>query len=242
MLKDWLYWQIFRRLLRWNTYFRIAVRRQSKRVATTKGSSNIRGLDRAGILYINLNHRDDRRREIESELRKIGVSQAIRVVGIPTPHGGIGNAISHVISLTSTWAKEEELLMVCEDDAEFLLDRAELDQLIEEFASTDYLDVLCLGYASLEKPIPVSASLGVANHIQTTSCYVMKRHAVPILAASAARATYKMTRGIPFAHASFDRVWKVEQQRLLFAIPLNRAVQQRPSFSDVEGRDVSYRA
>lgn len=241
MLKNWLYWQIFRRLLRLNLHRRLSVRKRIKPFRET-AKPGPHGLDRVAILYINLDHRKDRRREIESEFQRIGVTHASRITGIPTPHGGIGNAISHVIALTSKLGANKELLMVCEDDAEFLRSRAELDQLIEEFASTSYLDVLCLGYASLEKPIQVSNSLGVANHIQTTSCYVMKPQAVPILAAAAARATHKMSRGVPFARASFDRVWKVEQQRLLFAIPMERAVQQRPSFSDVEGRDVAYRA
>lgn len=138
--------------------------------------------------------------------------------------------------------KGDELLMVCEDDAEFLVGRDDIDELIEEFANTPHLDVLCLGNASLEPAIPLSTRLGATNHIQTTSCYVMKPRAVPVLARSAARATFRLLSGVPFARASFDRGWKVEQQKLLFCIPLTRVVRQRPSFSDVEQKDVVYRA
>lgn len=242
MLKDWLYWKIFRRLLRWNLFLRVGIRRSLFRKSSAVTASKAIGLDRVSIFYINLDHRLDRKKQIEAEFKRLGVSSSVRVPGVRVAHGGMGNALSHVICLNSGWDPKKELLMICEDDAQFLVGRATLDDLIEEFVSNDFLDVLCLAYASLEKPVGISPTMAVANHIQTTSCYIMKRHAVPVLRRSAARAVQKLSNGIPFARASFDRVWKVEQQRLIFALPIDRAVQQRPSYSDVEGRDVAYRA
>jgi hypothetical protein len=240
-IKDLLYWLIFRKGLRLWMRFRLA-RGQRAAVGTNPPEKKKLGMARASVFFINLDHRTDRLKEINAEFHRLGVKDAIRVSGVTAAHGGTGNAISHVVTLGSRVGKGDELLMVCEDDAEFLVDRNDIDELIEEFANTPYLDVLCLGNASLEPAIPVSNRLAVANHIQTTSCYVMKPRAVPILARSAARASFRLLSGVPFARASFDRGWKVEQQKLLFCIPLTRAVRQRPSFSDVEQKDVAYRA
>lgn len=240
-IKDLLYWFIFRKALRFWMRFRLA-RGKRAAVGISAPERKERGLARASVFFINLDHRTDRLKEINGEFRRLGVRNAIRVSGVTAAQGGTGNAISHVVTLGSRVGKGDELLMVCEDDAEFLVGRDDIDELIEEFANTPYLDVLCLGNASLEPAIPLSARLGAANHIQTTSCYIMKPRAVPVLARSAARATFRLLSGVPFARASFDRGWKVEQQKLLFCIPLTRVVRQRPSFSDVEQKDVAYRA
>lgn len=240
-IKDFLYWNFFRRGLRW--YLRLRLYRSRKAHVVAPSSQNEPfGVARATVVYINLDHRKDRQKEFAGELSRLKIQNAVRISGVPTQHGGTGNALSHVIALSTLEGKKSELLMVCEDDAEFLVSRDELDAIVEEFARTPYLDVLCLGNASLERPIPVSERLAVANHIQTTSCYVVRESSAGPLAISAATATRRLLQGAPFSRAAVDRVWKREQQKLLFCVPRLPVVRQRPSFSDIEARQVAYNA
>lgn len=197
-----------------------------------------RGVDRCEVAYINLDRRTDRREAIEAEWARLGVTHARRLAAVEATDGAAGCAASHLAALERWTPDVAELLMVCEDDAHFLIDRATLDAMLESFADDPSLDVLCLGFNAAHE-VPISATFSLTADTQTTSCYVIKpRMRAPFLAmARASAASFAGgRRGVPI-----DRAWKALQRRWCFAIPRIRAVRQRPSFSDVEGRVVDYR-
>ena len=61
-------------------------------VAQANGPS---GLDRCEIHYINLKHREDRRAEIQSEFKALGVTRFARFEAIADANGALGCAKSH---------------------------------------------------------------------------------------------------------------------------------------------------
>ena len=67
-------------------------------VAQANGPS---GLDRCEIHYINLKHREDRRAEIQSEFKALGVTRFARFEAIADANGALGCAKSHETVLSS---------------------------------------------------------------------------------------------------------------------------------------------
>lgn len=194
-------------------------------------------------VYINLDHRRDRRRELEGEFKRLGIALPERFAAVKREFGGLGCSESHRDCMTLDLAPHHLALMVCEDDLEFLCTKEELEDTIAEFLNNPSLDVLCIGNASIEKPLSISQRLSIANNIQTTSCYVAKPQAIPHLFESFDKSVKRLLEGGTWSRNALDQTWKEKQQgTLFFAIPTRKLAKQRASFSDIELRDVAYRS
>lgn len=192
------------------------------------------------LVWINLNHRVDRRVQFEGELRRLRSSSTQRFEAIFSQNGALGCALSHAAVLRA-WDGGAELLMVCEDDVQFLKGPAELHNLIFEFALNPHLDVLALGSSVLGTFVPVSAALAITNETQTTSCYILKSRARDVLLRDFERSSRLLARGVSSSRAAIDVLWKrTQQSRLIFCVPRETMVRQRPSFSDIENNYVAY--
>ena len=203
-------------------------------------SSTPQGLDRCKIVYINLASRPDRKLEIEGEFRRLGLRYFQRFEAIARERGIVGCNLSHAAVLSGEHYSEE-LVMVCEDDAQFLASREEIDQIIEFFVSQSWLDVLCLGNRVENKAIRINQDFAISNNIQTTSCYVVRRKHLALIGAIFAKSAKKLERGSPVWLNALDIAWKSAQRwRLVFAVPRKEMVVQRASFSDIEKREVDY--
>ena len=67
--------------------------------------------------------------------------------------------------------------MICEDDCQFIADRAAIDAAVEEFFYNQHLDVLCLAY-NPENCFVISQNLMITSDTQTMSCYILKTSAI----------------------------------------------------------------
>ena len=67
--------------------------------------------------------------------------------------------------------------MICENDCQFIADRAAIDAALEEFFYNPHLDVLCLGY-NAENGFANSQNLMITSDTQTMSCYISKAPAI----------------------------------------------------------------
>lgn len=207
-----------------------------------RSSSTTHGLDRCRIFYINLASRPDRKLEIEEEFRRLRVRDFERFDAIAREKGFVGCGLSHAAVLSGE-NYPEELVMVCEDDAQFLVSREEIDRIIESFVSQSWLDVLCLGIRVENKTIRIDQDFAISNNIQTASCYVVRRKNRALISSIFAKSAQKLERGWPAWLFAIDIAWKSAQRwRLVFAVPNNTAVVQRQSFSDIEKREVDYYA
>ena len=153
---------------------RWACKSQLPPVANTHGPS---GLERCDIHYINLNHRADRRAEMQSEFKALGVTRFARFEAIADANGALGCAKSHEAVLSSASISEDQLVMICEDDCQFIADRAAIDAAIEEFYYNPHLSVLCLAY-NAENEFSISQNLMITSDTQTMSCYILKASAM----------------------------------------------------------------
>lgn len=205
-----------------------------------RSSSTTHGLDRCRIFYINLASRPDRKLEIEEEFRRLGVRDFERFEAISREKGIVGCNLSHAAVLSGKNCSEE-LVMVCEDDAQFVASREEVDHIIDSFVSKSWLDVLCLGNLVENKVVRIDQEFAISNNVQTTSCYVVKRKNVALISSIFAESAKKLEKGSPVWLHALDIAWKSAQRwRLVFAVPHEPTVIQRASFSDIEEREVDY--
>ena len=202
------------------------------------------GLDRCDIHFINLKHRKDRLTAICAEFEKLSITNFKRFDAIPNKNGALGCAKSHAKCLESAYVAQEQLLMICEDDCKFIIKRAEIDLIIEEFFYNPYLDVLCLSYNEKTR-VSVSNNLMITSDTQTASCYLVKSNAIHILLKSACKSVRHLSwwgnKSWDGNHKfAIDQTWKDIQKKIFFCLPSIRAAKQRGSFSDIENIYVDY--
>jgi hypothetical protein len=198
------------------------------------------GLERCDVVFINLDSRPDRRCEIEQELLRLGILKYSRFVAKRAYPGILGCGLSHKELLTSRNGSSEKILMILEDDCNFLVSRDSLDSLVEEFALNESLEVLCIAQNS-PWSIPISENLAVSSSILTTACYVVKPSAVEALIEAFSSSVNRLLNGDPTHLAALDVVWQSVQQKKFFAVPRRRTAIQRPGFSDIEQSWVDYK-
>ena len=192
-------------------------------------------------IFINLEARNDRRQLIEEELRSMGFLNVERFQAISRNDGSLGCAESHIRVLESLADRPDPLFMICEDDLMFSADPGKLEALLKEFRSRPRLDVLCVAYRLRAPRLWISRSLAVANGVQTTAGYIVRKHAIPVVLESFRESRAMLVAGESKTIASIDVHWKkVQSDSLFFAIPNNRIARQRPSFSDITRKVKDY--
>lgn len=192
------------------------------------------------IYVINLATRSDRLRETRAEFRRIGLTKWARFDAQENENGALGCSLSHA-SLLDQVAGPESVVMVCEDDLEFLASGKELTQILEDFQANSALDVLCLAFNLGSKPFPINSRLALTANSATTACYVAKARAIPLLKKSFLESANLIAEDKPLGLVAADQHWKrLQRAKLIFAVPRNRVARQRDSYSDIERREVSY--
>ena len=93
------------------------------------------------------------------------------------PTGAGLSQVSSEAVLSSASISEDQLFMICEDDCQFIADRAAIDAAVEEFFYNPHLDVLCLAY-NAENGFVISQNLMITSDTQTMSCYILKASAI----------------------------------------------------------------
>ena len=228
----------FRRIDQWM----LGPRYLSKRLALRKAnpSAVLSTVDSVPTRVINLESRADRLRETEAELAQMGITQWSRFSAVKDLNGALGCALSHA-QLMEQVQGLEPAVMICEDDVEFLVTAEELRALVSEFLTNPVLDVLCLAFHLRLPPHAITSRLAITADAATAACYVVKTRALPMLRDSFVEATHLIRAGKPLGLVAIDRHWrKLQRRQLVFAVPRERAVRQRPSYSDIEGHDVFY--
>ena len=197
------------------------------------------GLSTCEVFYINLDHRVDRRMNIEKQLASIGVSNARRIAATKATPGSLGCTKSHLLAYKSYSNVDGKLLMICEDDISFVSSRADIDLVVQEFNLDDRLDVLLLSYVAFNR-VKVSDLLSVSSNAQTTACYIVKKRAVPHLIASAELSIDLLSAGLADKKAAIDVVWKSLQHKLWFAVSSRVHAIQIESYSDIQHKITRY--
>lgn len=220
----WLFGYFFRYVVRSVSPFR------DKYLLAPTNLAEIKGV------FINLDHRDDRREKMLLELRKIGLLGVKRLPAVQRNPGILGAGLSHISALSGA-TSDQSVILVCEDDIEFVEVPEVINDVVNEFLKQPWLDVLCLAYNNREKTFPAGELLKITSHTQTSSCYLVKNWAIEPLRANFVEGVELLTKGYPARVAAVDIFWKkLQRSSLTFAIPNKPLARQVASYSDNLGR------
>lgn len=191
------------------------------------------------IKYINLEHRTDRRKQIESEIEKLQFD-ATRFDAIYEDYGALGCARSHY-NVLENWNPnhDSDCIMIIEDDAVFIQPKEYIQACLTKFIGIETLDVLLFGYEA-DSHYRFDELLSVTRDAQTTSCYVVKGKAKDQLLMSHLLSIQLLQMGLPYSISSIDKVWKLAQSELTFVISNDLVVKQRDGYSDIEKKYTDY--
>jgi hypothetical protein len=193
----------------------------------------------SAVMVINLRARPDRLAAFTEEMDKLGIDGVHRFDAISDDNAALGCSLSHVECAKQLLANGWESMMVCEDDVAFRLDRPRLDVLVDEFLDDAEADVACLAYF-VQRSRPHSTLYLRGTMVRTMACYVVKRRVVEDLVAAWLDGIEQMRRGGSANRYICDKAWIPLQEVRVFLVPVVRAAVQRESYSEIQGRVVSY--
>ena len=180
------------------------------------------------VIYINLDHRPDRRAQVVPELRKHFPPRKIhRLTAIPTNPGWYGCTMSHIAALR--WAESEgwNRVMIVEDDFQWTGNFAVGRNQMRSFSPADVV-LLCGSYPTYDPTTFRVTSAG------TTTGYVVRKEYIPTL-----RSNFE--DGLEKLQAEPDRVedycvdqyWKQLMQKDTWYIVIPGMATQRAGVSDI---------
>ena len=188
------------------------------------------------IIYINLEHRTDRRLEIEDELNGFGLTYE-RFNAIANPGFGIlGCGLSHLTLLKLARDNKWKNILIFEDDFIFLVDKEEFEKninLLFDIENPVDFDVCMLSYNIIKsEPSEKYPFLHKVLEVQTASGYIINEKmynklielyewAMPLLESTKQHWIY-----------ANDQIWKKLQPSANWYLFTTRIGKQRPSYSD----------
>lgn len=193
------------------------------------------------IVYINLDHRTDRREHTEHELNHLGVTNYTRFSAIRTPSPALGCALSHYHVVKQAALDQVSSLLVLEDDFDVLVDKETLNARIQTFMTQcpDY-DVVMFDY-NLVTSEPVTEGIARVLEARTATAYLVAGHYLTTLANCYEEACRAFTYE-PWAHWLYanDIVWKVLQPKDKWYCFLPRLMYQHGGYSDLSQRMIEH--
>lgn len=133
------------------------------------------------ILYINLDHRKDRVRQINAEFNKMNFpeNKIQRISAVREKYNGhIGCCKSHIKTMDKIINNNYKYTMVFEDDFVFAVDKKTLDEKINGFFNTygDDWDIIQLASVYTNLKDTNTEYIKKVNKASTSSAYIINRH------------------------------------------------------------------
>lgn len=201
------------------------------------------------VYYINLDHRTDRRSQIESELDKLGVpnEKRVRISGVNTPGFGIlGCGLAHKKTIETFLASPHKTCLIFEDDFTFTLDMDYVHFLLRGiFQESISFDCVMLAGCILRVEPTEIPFLQKVLDVHTASAYIITKEFAPVLLESYTESTHLLqetfeTTGVKNISYHNDIWWKRYQPYYNWFILNPRLGEQRESYSDNLERDLRY--
>lgn len=209
------------------------------RLRSRSGPKGVERLD--AIVVVNLDTRIDRLTEFAREMERLRVSEYSRFEAIRDDPGILGCTRSHAGCLRQMINRSDQCIMICEDDARFLVSRGQLDVLVDAFLDDPRAEVACLAYHHLGPPKPHNSLFLRAPHdTRTTACYLVKSSIARDLLNVFQEGAEQLAAGGDRMLYGIDAIWARLQGSRVFLIPIKRAVRQADGYSDIEEQFVSY--
>jgi len=197
------------------------------------------------VVYINLEHRTDRKVHVERQLASIGIQEPTRFNAIKLPNGAIGCSMSHLKCLQLAKEQGWPHLLLCEDDIEFLdpdLFVKQLNGFLDNHEEDSTWDVVLIAGNNMP-PYGLEDDYSVrVFQCQTTTGYLVKQHYYDKLINNIREGLQKLMRE-PHNHRLYaiDKYWFSLQQSDYWFLVTPLTVVQREDYSDIEKRRTNYK-
>ena len=195
------------------------------------------------VLFINLQERIDRLIHVSKELKRLGI-QAERFNAVKMKSGAIGCTMSHIKCLEMAKSRGYPNVFICEDDITFTNPELLIEN-IRQFENSEYgknWDVLIIGGNNVPPYQKVSDFCIRVNNCQTTTGYIVNAHYYDKLIENfkdGMRNLLREPENKP--QYAIDIYWKRLQQDDHWYMIIPATVIQCDGYSDIEGREVSYK-
>lgn len=192
------------------------------------------------VFYINLDHRTDRKEALEKELVELGLPFE-RFHAIKHEFGAVGCSKSHLAILKLAKERKYPRVLILEDDFTFVAHRDTMERVLGQIKDEGKpYDVCMISYNILEsKELPEPYWRKMTNG-QTLSGYIIQEHyydklinvvepSIPLLEQT--RSQYNYAIDVVMKQLQWGDKWYYTTERLGI---------QRPSYSDIEYKNVNY--
>jgi len=191
------------------------------------------------VLYINLNHRTDRRAHVENQLKVLGI-MGTRMPAILHKNGALGCIMSHIQCIEHAKLNQWKSVCVVEDDITFTnLDifKTSLSHFLNE---SIHWDVLLLG-SNMAPPFQqIHKYYARVFNAQTTTGYIVKDHYYDTLLKNFNESLVLLTECSNRSLYAIDMYWKRLQNKDQWYILTPLTIVQLPGFSDIENNYTDY--
>lgn len=130
-----------------------------------------------GVVYINLENREDRKKLILEEFNKLGIplDKIYRLAGIPIPKNGHKGCVqSHILALQIAKLNQWKYVAIFEDDAELTIQPSEFKEKVSKAMALDKWDVILLHGAYQEVKEKINDTMYYAKHSTCATGYIIK--------------------------------------------------------------------
>jgi GR25 family glycosyltransferase involved in LPS biosynthesis len=192
------------------------------------------------IIYINLEHRTDRREEIERELARMDLTdKADRFEATYIKEQGIlGCTISHMEAIRLAKNRGYKNVLILEDDFEFLLEKDVVESRLETFFRSKLgrnYDVCMLGFGLVrESPDPTEECDLVKRVIeaQNAAAYIVQEKYYDVIIELYERIIPLLRETKAHWLYANDQAWKILQEKDRWYYFIDRFGKQRAGYSD----------
>lgn len=192
------------------------------------------------IFYINLDNRTDRKEALEKELVEFGLPFE-RFSAIKHEFGAVGCSKSHVAVIKLAKERKYPRVMILEDDFTFVSHRDNVERVLGQVRDeAKPYDVCMISHNILQsEELPESYWRKMTNG-QTTSGYIIQEHYYDVLLGVVEPSISLLEQTHQNNNYAIDVVMKQLQPRDKWYYMTERLGIQRPSYSDIESRQVDY--
>jgi len=196
------------------------------------------------VIYINLEHRIDRKEHVEEQLLSIGIKVPTRFNAIKLQNGALGCSMSHLKCLQTAKDNKWPQVLICEDDIHFLNPILFLTQLKSflRLNKQNNWDVLLLAGNNMLPYEKNGMNSIKVHHCLTTTGYIVQEHYYDTLIQNYKEGIQKLMREPDNKKMyAIDKYWlKLQETDKWFLItPLS--VVQMEDYSDIEGKKTDFR-
>lgn len=190
--------------------------------------------------YINLEHRQDRKAHVETQLKSIGVNGE-RFPAIKTTAGCVGCTMSHIKCIELAIERKYEYVFICEDDITFTKPQLFLNNLERFHQTTIPWDVIIVSGNNCPPYLQVADFVIRCKNVQSTTGYIVhNKFFERLLNNFKAGLTNLLREPENKRQYAIDMYWKHLQQISYFFMIIPATVTQLESYSDVENQNMKY--